>query len=252
MRHGRGTPDTEVGRSLTAAAGEAHRAQPGGWPTRPAGPPTAARESDPPLGLGGRASRRRGEGADRQTQPAQDPWTGQDGSAKPGTPPGRVEQRRPSAKGRSGSATSMGGSPRRGSRTAGVISAQRPATASMRGAPRPTSRTWTGTSATWSSNCRGSVTEPHGSDGALSPTGTATSGRWGERPLRINGCRGRSRVSSPPSTRRISGAVAMGIGHTLGPWRRWTTGRSRGHGGETTGWSKRTSQAAATPARRRG
>jgi hypothetical protein len=90
MSHGRGNPDTEVGRSLNEAEDESDRAQQVGCPKRNEGKPTAARESDQPIVLGGRASRLRGEGADRYTQPAQDTWTGHEGSEKPCKPPCRV------------------------------------------------------------------------------------------------------------------------------------------------------------------
>jgi len=111
--HGRGNPDTEVGRSLNGVERAAARASREADPSEQ-GQPTASRESAPPLGLGGRESRPQGEGADRQTEPAQDTWTGHEGSETPGTPPCRVEQRRPQATRSSGVATSMGGSTRHG------------------------------------------------------------------------------------------------------------------------------------------
>jgi hypothetical protein len=170
--HGRGTPDPDGGRSLHEAEAAADRAPPGGPPE--AGRPKAWGASAQPSGLGGRASRPPGAGADRPTEPAQATGTGQAGAETPGTPPGRAERRRPRAQRRRGCAPARGGSPRRGSRTAGARAAQRPPPGSLRSAHRPTSRTWQRTAATWGSHGSGSATGPPGSDGTRSPPGTAS------------------------------------------------------------------------------
>jgi len=67
VSHGRGNPDTDGGRSLTEAEDESDRAQPGGPPEQNEGRPRVERESEQRIVRGGRASRRRGEGADRHT-----------------------------------------------------------------------------------------------------------------------------------------------------------------------------------------
>lgn len=251
MSHSRGHPDPDRGRRRNGEERAAARASREADPSA-TGQPTAARESDPPIGRGGRASRPHGAGADRQTAPAQATGTGPAGAETPGTPPGRVEPSRPQATRRLGVATARGGATRHGCRTAGVISATRPPTASRRGARQRTRRPGERTSGHGWSDGSGSVTEPNGADGTIAPKRMASGDHWGSRPSRLHGCRGRARAASPPSTRRRAGGVVRGIGPPWARGTRWTTGRASAHGGETTGWWQRRATAAATPSSTRG